>query len=41
MYEIYNKTTGAVVLSGLTYKQATALRFTWADRFSFGIRKTA
>ena len=41
MYEIYNKTTGAVVLSGLTYKQATALRFTWVDRFSFGIRKTA
>ena len=41
MYEIYNKTTGAVILSGLTYKQATALRLSWADRFSLGIRKTA
>ena len=38
MYEIYNKNTNEVVLSGLTYKQATALRLTWGNRFDFWIR---
>ena len=40
MYEIYNKNTGKVILSGLTYKEASALRFMWVDRFNFDIRKT-
>lgn len=39
MFEIYNKRTGAVILSGLTYKQASALRITWANMWDLVIRK--
>lgn len=39
MFEIYKISTGAVILSGLTRRQAETLRLTWADRWDLGIRK--
>ena len=39
MIEIYKISTGAVILSGLTWQQAKYLRLTWADRWDLGIRK--
>ena len=41
MYEIYKVSTGAVVLSGLTLRQAESLRLTWADRWDMRIRPMA
>lgn len=38
MYEIYNVYTGAVILSGLTFKQAFNLRMMQADRLELAIR---
>lgn len=39
MFEIYKISTGAIILSGLTWRQAETLRLTWADRLDLGIRK--
>lgn len=41
MFEIYKISTGRVILSGLTLRQAQALRLTWADRADLGIRPAA
>lgn len=38
MFEIYNTKTDKVILSGLTYKQASALRMTWVDLWDLKIR---
>lgn len=38
MFEIYKMSTGAVVLAGLTLRQAESLRLTWADRADLKIR---
>lgn len=40
MFEIYNVYTGAVILSGLTFKQAFNLRMMQADRLDLAIRET-
>lgn len=40
MFEIYNVYTGAVVLSGLTFKQAFDLRMMQADRLDLAIRQS-
>ena len=40
MFEIYNVYTGAVILSGLTFKQAFNLRMMQADRLSWAIRES-
>lgn len=40
MFEIYNVYTGAVILSGLTFKQAFNLRMNWADRWELAIRQS-
>lgn len=39
MFEIYKISTGAVILSGFTQRQAECLRLTWADMWDLGIRK--
>ena len=41
MFEIYQISTGRVILSGLSLRQAQALRLTWADRADLGIRPAA
>ena len=41
MFEIYKISTGKVILSGLTLRQAQTLRLTWADRADLGIRPMA
>lgn len=41
MFEIYKISTGRVILSGLSLRQAQALRLTWADRAGLGIRPVA
>lgn len=41
MYELYKVSTGAVVLAGLTLRQAESLRLTWADRADLKIRPMA
>lgn len=40
MFEIYNVYTGAVILSGLTFKQAFNLRMMQADRLDLAIRQS-
>lgn len=40
MFEIYNVYTGAVILSGLTFKQAFDLRMMQVDRLELAIRQT-
>lgn len=40
MYEIYNIYTNAVILSGLTFKQAFNLRMMQADRLELAIRQS-
>jgi hypothetical protein len=41
MFEIYKISTGRVILSGLTLREAQALRLTWADRADLFIRRVA
>ena len=41
MFEIYKISTGEVILSGLSPREAQALRLTWADREDLGIRPAA
>lgn len=38
MYEIFKISTGKVVLSGLTFRQARYLRSMWADQADLIIR---
>lgn len=38
MFELYKVSTGKVILSGLTRRQAESLRLTWADRVDIIIR---
>lgn len=40
MYELYKISTGAIILSGLTLRQAQSLRFVQADRWDLGVRLT-
>lgn len=41
MFEIVKVSTGAVVLAGLSRKQAESLRLVWADRADLAIRPMA
>ena len=41
MYEIYKISTDRVILSGLSLRQAQALRLTWADRADLIVRPMA
>ena len=40
MYELYNVYTGAVILSGLTFKQAFNLRMMQTNRLELAIRQS-
>lgn len=39
MFELVKISTGVVILSGLTLRQAQSLRLTWADRADIEIRR--
>lgn len=41
MYEIYKISTDRIILSGLSLRQAQALRLTWADRADLIVRPMA
>lgn len=41
MFEIYKTSTGKVILSGLTMREAQWLRLIWADRADLVIRPMA